>query len=164
MSVATDPEPAALYGELVLHRLLVAVDGSANADLALTGAVTVARRDHATITLITVGPDLAAGPATWSVPLASGFDQAAVDADACKRLRETVARIPADISVHTLYRRGKPGCEIVKASKEGDYDAIILGARGVGRVGAMMGSVSSYVLHHADITVFVAHAPRKTAA
>ena len=162
MSVATDPEPAALYGELVLHRLLVAVDGSANADLALTGAVTVARRDHATITLITVGPDLAASPASWSVPTA-GFDQAAVDEDACKRLNATRARIPADISVHTIYRRGKPGCEIVKASKEGDYDAIILGARGVGRVGAMMGSVSSYVLHHADIAVFVAHAPRETA-
>jgi nucleotide-binding universal stress UspA family protein len=30
----------------------------------------------------------------------------------------------------------------------------------VGRVGALMGSVSSYVLHHADIAVFVAHAPR----
>jgi nucleotide-binding universal stress UspA family protein len=25
----------------------------------------------------------------------------------------------------------------------------------------MMGSVSSYVLHHADIAVFVAHAPRE---
>ena len=75
-----------------------------------------------------------------------------------------VARIPADISVHTIYRRGKAGREIVKASKEGDYDAIILGARGVGRVGALMGSVSSYVLHHADIAVFVAHAPREAAA
>ena len=71
-----------------------------------------------------------------------------------------VARIPADIAVHKIYRRGKAGPEIVKAAKEGDYDAIILGARGVGRVGAMMGSVSSYVLHHADIAVFVAHAPR----
>jgi nucleotide-binding universal stress UspA family protein len=160
MSVATTPEPAAVLGELQLHRLLVAIDGSANAELALTAAVTAARRDNATITLITVGPDLATGPAAWSMPVAGTIDQGAVDEDYCKRLKATLARIPADISVHTIYRRGKPGCEIVKAADEGDYDAIILGARGVGRVGAMMGSVSSYVLHHADIAVFVAHAPK----
>jgi nucleotide-binding universal stress UspA family protein len=151
-----------MLGELKLHRLLVAIDGSANAELALTAAITSARRDNATITLLTVGPDVASGPASWSVPVAGTFDQNAVDEDACKRMKSTVARIPADISVHTIYRRGKAGCEIVKAAKEGDYDAIIVGARGVGRVGAMMGSVSSYVLHHADIAVFVAHAPRKS--
>ena len=160
MSVATEPEPAAVLGELTLHRLLVAIDGSANAELALTAAVTVARRDHATITLITVGPDVATGPAAWSVPVAGTIDQDAVDADCGKQLKTTLAQIPADICVHTLYRRGKPGPEIVKAAKEGDYDAIILGARGLGRVGALMGSVSSHVLHHADIAVFVAHAPK----
>jgi nucleotide-binding universal stress UspA family protein len=161
MSVATVPEPATVLGELQLHRLLVAVDGSANAELALTAAITAARRDNATITLMTVGPDLATGPAAWSVPVAGTMDQNAVDEDGCKRLRDTVARIPADIAVHTLYRRGKPGPEIVKAAKEGDFDAIILGARGVGRVGALMGSVSSHVLHHAAIAVFVAHAPKE---
>jgi nucleotide-binding universal stress UspA family protein len=163
MSVADVPQPSPVIGELALHRLLVAIDGSDNAELALTAAVTAARRDNATITLITVGPDLALSPATWTVPAGGGFDQNEVDTDARKRLQATVARIPADISVHTIYRRGKAGCEIVKAAKEGDYDAIILGARGVGRVGSMMGSVSSYVLHHADIAVFVAHAPREAA-
>ena len=161
MSVATNPEPSAVLGELKLHRLLVAIDGSANAELALTAAVTAARRDSATITLLTVGPDLATSPATWGVPVACNFDQAEIDADGCKRLDATLARIPADITVHTIYRRGKAGPEIVKAAKEGDYDAILLGARGVGRVGALMGSVSSHVLHHADIAVFVAHAPRE---
>ncbi|WP_028067505.1 universal stress protein [Solirubrobacter soli] len=161
MSVATTPEPAAVLGELTLHRLLVAIDGSANAELALTAAITAARRDNATITLISVGPDLSTGPAAWSVPVAGTLDQGSVDEDLCKRLRAVTARIPSDIAVHTLYRRGKPGPEIVKAAKEGDYDAIILGARGVGRVGALMGSVSSHVLHHADIAVFVAHAPKE---
>jgi nucleotide-binding universal stress UspA family protein len=57
-------------------------------------------------------------------------------------------------------RHGKAGPEIVAQSRECDYDAILLGARGVGRVHALVGSVSSYVLHHADTAVFVAHAPR----
>jgi nucleotide-binding universal stress UspA family protein len=162
MSVATVPEPAGVLPELCLHRLLVAIDGSANAELALSAAITAARRDHATITLLLVGPDLATGPAAWAVPMAGGADQQAIDADGCHRLEAAVARIPADVSVTTLYRRGKAGPEIVKAAREGDYDAILLGARGVGRVHALMGSVSHYVLHHADIAVFVAHAPRCT--
>jgi len=156
MSVA-DPERTEVLGELKLHRILVAVDGSEHADLALSAAITAAHRDHATITLITVGPDLAAGPAAWSLPLAGALDQEAVDKDAEKRLKATLKRMPEDIPVHTIYRRGKPGCEIVKAALEGDYDAIILGARGVGRVGSMLGSVSSYVMHHAKSAVFVAH-------
>jgi nucleotide-binding universal stress UspA family protein len=163
MSVATVPEPAGVLPELSLHRLLVAIDGSANAELALTAAVTAARRDHATLTLLLVGPDLAAGPAAWSVPIGDGCDQAAIDDDCRRRLAEAAARIPSDVSVRTLYRRGKAGPQIIKAAKEGDYDAILLGARGVGRVHALMGSVSHYVLHHADIAVFVAHAPREPA-
>lgn len=161
MSVAPTPQPAPMLGELALRRLLVAVDGSANADLAVSAAITAARRDNATVTLITVGPDLATSPAAWSVPVAGSIDQQAVDDDGCKRLEATIARIPPDIPVHKIYRRGKAGPEIVKAAREGDYDAIVLGARGVGRVGALMGSVSSFVLHNADIAVFVAHAPRE---
>src|SRR3712207_7010821 len=38
--------------DLSLHRLLVAVDGSENAELALRAAVTIARRDHSTVTLV----------------------------------------------------------------------------------------------------------------
>jgi nucleotide-binding universal stress UspA family protein len=161
VSVATTPESTTPLGELQLHRLLVAIDGSTNAELALSAAITAARRDNASVTLLTVGPDLSVSPAAWSVPVTGALDQQAVDDDGGKRLNATVARIPSDIPVRTLYRRGKAGPEIVKAAKEGNYDAIVLGARGVGRVGAMMGSVSSYVLHHADIAVFVAHAPRE---
>lgn len=161
MSVATTSEPAGMLGELKLHRLLVAIDGSTNAELALSAAITAARRDNASVTVLTVGPDLSTSPAAWSVPVTGALDQQAVDDDGSKRLNAIVERIPPDIGVHKLYRRGKAGPEIVKTAKEGTFDAIILGARGVGRVGAMMGSVSSYVLHHADIAVFVAHAPRE---
>ena len=160
MSAATTPQPTAMLGELKLHRLLVAIDGSANAELALSAAITAARRDNASVTVLPVGADLSSSPAAWSVPVTGTLDQQAVDTDGGKRLDAMVARIPADIPVHKLYRRGKAGPEIVKAAKESNYDAILLGARGVGRVGALMGSVSSYVLHHADIAVFVAHAPR----
>ena len=61
-------------------------------------------------------------------------------------------------------RHGKAGPEIVAQAEKHDYDAILLGARGVGRVGTLIGSVSAYVLRHAPTSVFVAHAPRTAAA
>jgi nucleotide-binding universal stress UspA family protein len=147
--------------ELHLHRLLVAVDGSNTADLALSAAVTAARRDHAAITLLAVVPDFVAEASGW---VTGSPDPAALqreaDAEAERLLAATVDRIPEDIPVTKCLRHGKPGPEIVAMSREHDYDAILVGARGVGRVGALVGSVSSYVLHHADTAVFVAHAPR----
>jgi len=44
-------------------------------------------------------------------------------------------------------------------TRTGQYDAVVLGARGLGRIGALLGSVSQYVLHHAEIPVIVVHAP-----
>ena len=56
-----------------------------------------------------------------------------------------LASLTAQVSQYPSPPPNKPG------------NAIILGARGVGRVGSMLGSVSSYVMHHAKSAVFVAH-------
>lgn len=161
MSTAALSQPGELLGELHYHRLLVALDGSDNAMLALGAAVTVARRDHASVTLICVAPDMAAEMARWPWPAGWPGDlQADADAAAERTLREAVERIPPDIPVTTVVRHGKPGPEIVAHARESTYDAILMGARGVGRVGAaLMGSVSQHVLHNAGVAVFVAHAP-----
>ena len=161
-ATVTAPEPTSTLGELHFHRLLVAVDGSSTADLALAAAVTAARRDNAAITLLTVVPDIVAESRTFWIagtPDPTVLQQEA-DAATQRMLRETVGRIPADIPVTTVIRHGKAGPEIVAQAAEQGYDAILLGARGVGRVGTLIGSVSAYVLRHAGTSVFVAHAPR----
>jgi nucleotide-binding universal stress UspA family protein len=147
--------------ELHLHRLLVAIDGSNTAELALSAAVTAARRDNAAITLLAVTPDFVAEGRTWMTGAPDpGKLQDDADAEMHKLLSDTVDRIPDDIPVTKQLRHGKAGPEIVAESRAHDYDAILLGARGVGRVGgALMGSVSQYVLNHADTPVFVAHQP-----
>jgi nucleotide-binding universal stress UspA family protein len=150
-------------GELRFNRLLVAVDGSANSELALSAAVTAARRDNSALTLVSVAPD-AADCARWPGALAVPQpSQSELDAAAEATLREAVARIPADIPVERVVRRGAAGPQIVAQSKAGCYDAILLGARGLGRISGLVGSVSQHVLKHADIAVFVAHAPREAA-
>jgi nucleotide-binding universal stress UspA family protein len=157
------PQPAETLDELHLHRLLVPVDGSQTAELALEAAVTAARRDRGAITLLAVVPDVLAAARRWAtlqvgVPNPARVQEEA-DTDAQRRLRDTIRRIPEDIPVNTIVRHGKPGPEIVAELDEHDYDAVMLGARGLGRVAAFIGSVSSYVLHHAAEPVFVAHAP-----
>ena len=146
--------------ELSFRRLLVAVDGSENADLALSAAVTAARRDRAAITVLAVSPDVLTG-ASWPGAVTSPSRlQDDADAYAQRVLREAVERIPEDIGVRSLFKRGRAGPVVVAEAASGDYDAVLLGARGLGRVGALLGSVSNHVLHHATIAVFVAHAPR----
>jgi nucleotide-binding universal stress UspA family protein len=155
----TPPEP---LGELRFNRLLVAVDGSPGSDLALAAAVTVARRDNAALTLLSVARDATSDVAGWSAAGVGAVPptQEEDDAAASQTLREAVDRIPQDVSVRTVVRRGRAGPAIVSEAREGSYDAVLLGARGVGRVGALIGSVSQYVLHNAPVPVFVAHAPR----
>jgi len=143
--------------DLVFHNVLVAVDGSVDAALALAAAILAVQRSHARLTLLTVAAD------TSKTPGATAFDpllQQEVDDSAQRHMREALEAVPDDVPVTHLFRHGKPGPVIVAAAKEGDHDVIFMGARGVGRVGALMGSVSQHVLHHARATVFVAHAPR----
>jgi nucleotide-binding universal stress UspA family protein len=129
---------------------------------ALAAAVRAARNDHATLTLIAVADDVLSATCRWPQPAMPNPHELQADADAgaAEVLRDAVARLPEDIPVTTIQRRGKAGPEIVAEAGSGKYDAILLGARGVGRIGALIGSVSQYVLHHAETAVFVAHAPR----
>ncbi|MGD9736580.1 MAG: universal stress protein [Solirubrobacterales bacterium] len=147
--------------ELHLRRLLVALDGSESGRLALRAAVTAALRDNAAITLLCVAVDAAKSAGGFAaVAGAPPPDQTRLDAVAEETLAESVRLVPAEIPVRKLLRRGHAGPEIVAAARESDYDAILLGARGLGRIGALIGSVSSYVMHNAEIPVFVAHAVR----
>jgi nucleotide-binding universal stress UspA family protein len=146
--------------ELRYRHLLVAVDGSRHAELALAAAVTAARRDNAALTLICVAPDVVADVARFpSAAQIVPANQDDADRHAEDVLRHAVDLIPDDIPVTKIVRRGRAGEQIVAHAGESNYDAILLGARGVGRFEAMLGSVSQYVMHRAQIAVFVAHAP-----
>jgi nucleotide-binding universal stress UspA family protein len=149
----------AVIDEVHFRRLLVAVDGSPSSDLALAGAVTIARRDNAAMTLICVAPDVVAETARWPWTALPPADQASADRFAEQILRDALDRIPEDIPARRIVKRGRPGPAIVEEARSSNYDAILMGARGVGRMGALLGSVSQHVMHHAEVPVFVAHAP-----
>jgi nucleotide-binding universal stress UspA family protein len=145
----------------IFRRVLVAVDGSRHSDLALEMAIALAERDRSRLTVLTVVPKvtesaaLAYGAAVDPVALQSDADRGAA-----QTMRTAIDLVPDDQPVESVTRRGHAGPEILAQIRAGDHDAVILGARGLGRIGAMFGSVSQYVLHHAGIAVFVAHAPQ----
>src|SRR3954453_12003849 len=88
-------------GGIMFHNILVAVDGSSHADLALTDAINLAESEHARLTLITGIPEV-----PWSVYLspASGIPTLAADARAESEaiLRRARDRVPDDLPVTTL--------------------------------------------------------------
>jgi nucleotide-binding universal stress UspA family protein len=128
----------------VLYRnILVAIDGSTAAKAALEHALELARDQHARLTLMTVVPPVAAVSVAGSaqvVPL-----QEACFNDA---LNDAVASVPDDVGLLRILAHGKPAREIVQRVESGDYDLIVMGTHGRGRVGeAVVGSVSREVVH-----------------
>ncbi|MDQ5895322.1 MAG: hypothetical protein QG596_1583 [Actinomycetota bacterium] len=151
---------ASAIKELGLRRLLVAIDGSPSSDLALAAAITVAQRDNAALTMITVEADLSSTPAGLGfITVPPPEIQQDAHRAAEKTLEDAIARLPDGMPATKILRFGKAGPQIVAEAATGKYDAILIGARRVGMVGALQGSVSQYVLHHAKIAVFVTHAP-----
>lgn len=72
-----------------------------------------------------------------------------------KLLEEARARVPGSVNVTTELLEGPAADAIVGVAETRDADAIFVGSRGLGRVRAVLGSVSHDVLHLADRPVVV---------
>jgi nucleotide-binding universal stress UspA family protein len=140
---------------MTFHHVLVAVDGSRHAGLALEAAISAAQRDHAKLTLLAVVPPVSAGALAAAPRLADE-----VEGEAQRTIDAAVEQVPDDVSVTTLVAHGKPGPKICEEASSGRYDGIFLGARGIGRAaGVLVGSVSQHVLRHTTVPAVVCHAP-----
>jgi nucleotide-binding universal stress UspA family protein len=141
------------------RHVLTALDGSASAELAFEAAVRIAQRDNARLTLLVVAPELLTDARfAWATVNPAALQEDA-DKAAEKLLREAAGAVPESLPVTKRFRRGHPGPEIVAQAVEEGHDVVVLGARGLGRVVGMMGSVSQHVLRHAKCVVIVTHVP-----
>jgi nucleotide-binding universal stress UspA family protein len=140
------------------RNVLVAFDGSPDAELALEHAVALAQAYRARLALVAVVPPTPAF--AWQAP---GGARAAHDAsqkDLDARLRAAADAVPDDLSLTTRLLDGDPAREILRAAREGDHDLIVMGSRGRGRVtAALLGSVSNHVMHDAPVPVMIVHQP-----
>jgi nucleotide-binding universal stress UspA family protein len=141
----------------VYRDILVAYDGSADAERALEQAILLARDQNARLTLLTV----LAPPSGFALlnPTATEELQRC-GAGAERALRAAAEGVPDDVSVTTLLLEGSPARRIVERVREGGHDLIVMGSHGRGRLGGvLLGSVSRQVMQHSPVPVLLAHAP-----
>jgi nucleotide-binding universal stress UspA family protein len=140
------------------RRILVAVDGSADAAAALRHAATLARDQHARLIVLTVVPSAPPQVATPGAVVPSAVE---TDDAYGRILRRAVDALPADVGVETRIARGRPAKAIVEVAVESGCDLIVMGAHGHGRLHhALIGSVSDAVLRVSDRPVLLMRAAR----
>jgi len=153
----------------MFKKILVPLDGSEHSLRALEIAVQIAKKFEAKITLIhvySVGirPVVMPEPTTLTpigVPVMAPTDVSKI-AEATRKagaaiLADGEEKVKAEgIEVETLLKEGHSVQEIVKTAKEGSFDLIVIGARGISKIREIiLGSVSDGVVHNAPCPVLV---------
>lgn len=145
----------------MFHNILVAVDGSPDADLALEHAIDLARAQHSKLTLITAVipvPTVAYLAINGLLPPLSGDPST----DAEKVIRAAADRVPADLPVTKVVSGDPIRSAIVRQLEHGRHDLVVMGSRGRGALrSAALGSVSHFVLNHSPVPVLIVHAEQR---
>lgn len=132
-----------------ITKILIAYDGRAPSEAALALGIELGRTTGAAVGLISVAPrEPGVAP---DDPWSELSEHAAVLHEAKRRATE------AGLSVELHEPVGNPGPLVVKVAEDFGYDAIIVGARRLGRLkSTLLGSVSRYVARNASVTTIIA--------
>lgn len=135
-----------------IKKILVPLDGSKNSIRGLARAIYLARQCQATITALYVKPV----PTAYALH-AIGSIELAMERDV-KKFLESAKKTAGQngVLLYTKIVPGDPGYDIVRFSKNGHFDLIVIGARGRGSLKEVfLGSVSNYVIHKSKIPVLI---------
>jgi Universal stress protein UspA and related nucleotide-binding proteins len=136
--------------------ILVAVDGSENSQRAYDFALDYAEKFGFNLTVVNVSESSAAAAF-------AGDGMASVARD-LHRFHEGILEKAVDhaksthpsVAISTVLREGDPATEIVSAATEGNFDVVIVGHRGLGKVkGLILGSISEKVIRSLCSTVIL---------
>ena len=130
-------------------KILVPIDGSAHSTRALHEAIKLAKTTDGTITLLTIQPSR---PKIHSPP-----KQPSNETTKSIILAEGQKLVQAEgVFAETLLLEGNVVDQIVNTAKEGNFDLVVIGARGLSRFEeALLGSVSHGVVEKAPCPVIV---------
>ena len=148
-------------------RILLATDGSEEADLAALTAAELADATHSELHVVHVGvvPSfLKSYPGTLGY-YGKLYEQ--IEEESRRRLRKESWRVKAagGTVAGTHLRMGEVALEIVALAEELGADLIVMGSRGLGGVRrALIGSVSDSVVRHAHCPVLVVRPKKGQAA
>ncbi len=143
----------------MFHNILVAVDGSPDAEQALTQAIDLAESEHTRLTLITGVQKL---PPVAYAGL-TGAPLAQLDASARSWAQAVLLRardrVPDDLPVTTILADQPIRAALIDQINRGRHDLVVMGSRGRGAIrAALLGSVSHYILNRSRTPVLIVHA------
>ena len=132
-----------------MKRILLAYDGSEPAHKALATAADLAKKFEATVTVVSVVP-----VHRGRTPI-DPWDDLAVHKAELKEAGDALREL--GIEAELLEPAGDPAATIEKIAATGDYDTIVVGARGLSAIERFLqGSVSEHIATHAETTVVIA--------
>ena len=143
----------------MFKKILVAIDGSAQANLAFNFGVDLAKRDGAELLVLTVVPPLPVYIAEEGE--LSYFQRFIDDMEQFHNnlLTETIRDIKSNhigLKARSVLKKGKPSRNIIEVAKEEEADLIILGNRGIGGILSwMLGSTSKRVADACTVPVLI---------
>ena len=136
------------------RNVVVAYDASDGARAALARAAEIADKDDSSLTLVEAVPGKVPSPAPGGPPLAKPERRAMVRDD-LNRAIETLSR---DLLAAGWVIGGPPASGVVTVAEDIGADLIVMGSRRRGALAsAVLGSISSEILHSAPCDVLVVH-------
>jgi nucleotide-binding universal stress UspA family protein len=139
---------------MIFQKILVALDGSEHSERALEAAIQIGKGLNCKLVLLTVY-SVTAAPAVGPESAVMAIEHFR---DFGKRiLAEAEERVRSEkIEVETELAEGNAVDVIVKKSKEGKFDMIVMGARGLSTIKKIfVGSVSEGVIRNAPCPVLI---------
>ena len=136
-------------------KILVAIDGSKNAERALIKAKELGEYTEATITILTIIKPMFFP--YYGKSEISKQDQKEIEnnrKELLTRSLELFENYPGVLE--TKIRKGDPADEILEEAEEGEYGLIVMGSKGLGLfTRTLLGSVSNKVLNHTKTNVLI---------
>ncbi|MFZ5649576.1 MAG: universal stress protein [Bacillota bacterium] len=140
-------------------KILVPTDGSPKSDLAVQEGVRLAKALDSEIVVFHVVPEI---PAILT-PYAGRMGESVrgiveeLEASGAEILKNVEVKYGnGGLKLQTRISRGDAATEICNEAREGRYDLIVIGSRGLGEIkGFLLGSVSGRVVRHAGCSVLI---------
>ena len=145
----------------LIKKILVALDGSGHANHALIFALDLADKYSASILLVSVFHQVYIPGLEPTFTIIESIKesleaQRELHGKILSEALKKVNKIKPNLRVSTKLMEGRPADKIVEISKEGKFDLIVMGSRGLGGVTKFfLGSVSNRVADQAPCPVLI---------
>ncbi len=143
----------------MFEKILVPLDGSKHSGYALEKAIQIAKKFDGKITLLhAYSTQIVSLPKEYALVEKTTPEIVEVGAEAgASILADAEAKAETEgVPVETQLRMGQPVDTIIEASRNGKFDLIVIGARGLSPIKEiLLGSVSHGVTTHAPCPVLV---------